>query len=128
MSARRQEAESRGRRAEDLAALWLFLKGYRILGRREKTGSGELDIVARKGNVLAIVEVKARTTVESGLQAVSWHQQQRIVRGTSSFIGRRRDLANLAIRYDLMIVRPWRLPRHERQFFSADGPRAMDFN
>lgn len=128
MSSGRRAAESRGRRAEDIAALWLFLKGYRILGRREKTGSGELDIVARKGNVLAVVEVKARATLEAGLEAISWHQQQRIIRGASSFMGRRRDLAGLAIRYDLMVIRPWRLPCHARQFFSADGPRAMDFN
>lgn len=128
MTGRRRAAESRGRHAEDIAAIWLMLKGYHVLGRREQTGSGELDIVARKGNILAIVEVKARKTLRAGLEAISWHQQQRIVRGASSFVGRRRELARLAIRYDLIVIRPWRFPYHARQFFSADGPRAMDFN
>lgn len=121
-------AESRGRQAELAAALWLMLKGYRILARRAKTGAGELDLVARKGGVLAIVEVKARATIDAGLHAISPQQQMRIMRGASSFAGRRRELAGLAIRYDLMIIRPWRMPHHVRQFFWPEGVRATDFN
>lgn len=128
MSDSRRAAESLGRRAELIAALWLMLKGYRILARRAQTGAGELDLVARKGRVLAIVEVKARATLRSGLAAISWHQQQRIMRGASGFVARRRELAGLAIRYDLMVIRPWRLPYHAQQFFWPDGPRSMDFN
>jgi putative endonuclease len=128
MSESRRAAESLGRRAELIAALWLMIKGYRILARRAQTGAGELDLVARKGSVLAIVEVKARATLRSGLEAISWHQQQRIMRGASGFVSRHRELGSLAIRYDLIVIRPWRLPHHARHFFWSEGSGAMDFN
>lgn len=128
MTGQRQKAEARGRRAEKWAALWLMLKGYRIVAMREKTPSGELDIVACKGGLLAIVEVKARNTLEDGINALTWHQQQRIIRGTSSFTGRRRQFAGLAIRYDLIVIRAWRLPHHVRQAFWPEGRSAPDIN
>ena len=128
MTQTRRQAEARGRRAEWWAALWLVLKGYRIVSRREKTASGELDIVARKGRILAIVEVKARHSLEEGINALTWHQQQRIIRGTSSFIGQRRKFAGLDIRYDLMVIRPWRLPFHSRQAFWPEARGSQNFN
>lgn len=128
MTRTRRQAEARGRRAEGWAALWLMLKGYRILAMRKKTASGELDIVARKGRILAIIEVKARHTLEEGINALTWHQQQRIIRGTSSFIGQRRQYAGLNIRYDLIVIRPWRLPHHSRQAFWPDGRSSQNFN
>jgi len=128
VTGKRQKAEARGRRAEKWAALWLMLKGYRIAAMREKTPSGELDIVACKDGVLAIIEVKARDTLEDGINALTWHQQQRIIRGASSFTGRRRQYAGLAIRYDLMVIRGWRLPHHVRQAFWPEGRSASDVN
>lgn len=128
MTESRRRAEARGRRAERWAALWLVLKGYRIVSLREKTASGELDIVARKGRILAIVEVKGRNTLADGVNALTWHQQQRIIRGTSSFSGRRRQYARLDIRYDLIVIRPWRLPFHSRQAFWPDGRGSQNFN
>lgn len=128
MTESRRQAEARGRRAERWAALWLVLKGYRIVSLREKTASGELDIVARKGRILVIVEVKGRNSLADGINALTWHQQQRIIRGTSSFIGRRRQYAGLDIRYDLIVIRPWRLPFHSRQAFWPDGRGSQNFN
>jgi len=55
--------EKMGRRAERLAALYLLLKGYRILARNYRTKSGEIDIVARKRRVVIAVEVKQRLTL-----------------------------------------------------------------
>ena len=46
MTSGRQQAERRGHASESLAALWLRLKGYRILARRLKTHAGEIDLVA----------------------------------------------------------------------------------
>lgn len=128
MTRSRQRAEAKGRRAEFLAALWLMVKGYRILGMREKTRSGELDIVARKSGILAIVEVKARATLEAGIDALTWHQQQRIIRGAASYTGRNRRVAGLAIRYDIIVIRPWKLPHHIRQAFLLEGRSSLDFN
>ena len=55
-----------GQKAETLAALWLRLKGYRILARRFRAPPGEIDLVARRGRVLALVEVKARADLAAG--------------------------------------------------------------
>ena len=66
----RQEAERRGRRAENLASLYLRLKGWRILARRARVPGGEVDIVARRGRTLAFVEVKARGDEEAAAFAL----------------------------------------------------------
>ena len=55
-----------GRAAEEAAARYLIKAGWRLLGRNVRVGRGELDIVARRGPVLAFVEVKARRTNTCG--------------------------------------------------------------
>ena len=67
-------ARRSGRRAEAWAALWMMAKGYRILGFRLRTRLGEIDLLAQKGRVLAVVEVKSRTTLEVALAAVVGRQ------------------------------------------------------
>src|SRR3546814_10179671 len=56
----RRLAEAAGRRGERLAAWWLRLKGWRILDTRVRTPAGEVDLVAKRGNLVAFVEVKMR--------------------------------------------------------------------
>ena len=68
MTQARRNAERRGRRSEALSALWLQLRGWRILDQRARTGVGELDLVARRGPVLAFIEVKHR--VSDGVQVL----------------------------------------------------------
>ena len=58
----RRQAERQGRIGETAAAWWLRLKGWRILARRVRTPVGEVDLVARKGNLISFVEVKRRAT------------------------------------------------------------------
>ncbi|MEQ8380008.1 YraN family protein [Parvibaculum sp.] len=99
-----------GLRAETLAALFLILKGYRILARRLKTPAGEIDMVVRRGRALAIVEVKARAAgAEEALQP---RQQKRLERAAAHFLGRNPALAELDLRFDVVLVAPRRLPRH----------------
>jgi len=78
-----------GRRGELWAALWLMAKGYRILGFRLKTPQGEIDLLAQKGAVLAVVEVKLRGSIETALAAVTWRQRQRLRRAGEAFAARR---------------------------------------
>src|SRR5580693_309577 len=52
-----------GLSAETRAAAYLMAKGYRILARRFRTPYGEIDLVARKRNLVAFVEVKARASL-----------------------------------------------------------------
>jgi len=99
-----------GLRAETIAALFLRLKGYRILARRLKTPAGEIDMVVRRGRALAIVEVKARAVRAE--EALLPRQQQRLERAAAHFLGRNPALADLDLRFDVVLVVPRRLPRH----------------
>jgi len=101
-----------GRRAEVLCALWLMAKGYRILGFRLKTPQGEIDLLARKGDVLAVVEVKLRASLDIALAAVGQRQRERLRRAGESYAARRPALQGAAIRLDLMALAPRRLPCH----------------
>ena len=107
-------AHSEGHAAEWTAALWLMLKGYQILGFRLKTRHGELDILARKGRVLAAVEVKRRATREAALEALGPVQHGRLVRATAAVRKSRPGLRALTLRLDLIALAPGRLPRHIR--------------
>lgn len=110
-----------GRRGEILAALWLMAKGYRILGFRLRTPLGEIDLLASRGPVLAAVEVKARTTIDAALGAVSLAQRQRLRRALAALAARRRAFATSRLRLDLVALAPGRLPRHIPDAWSEDG-------
>ncbi|MGQ0677621.1 MAG: YraN family protein [Rhodospirillales bacterium] len=102
----------RGLRAETLCCWWLWLKGYRVLERRARTPVGEIDILARRGNVLAVIEVKQRPSRDEAGAAVSPRQRRRLGRAGRWILSSRPQFAKLSLRYDAMLVEPWRLPRH----------------
>lgn len=108
----RRRAYRRGRWSEALCRLILRLKGYRILARGYRVPVGEIDIVARRGRTLAMVEVKARDSAAEAAEALGPRQRQRIGRAAALFLARHPTLDGLAVRFDVMLVRPWRLPRH----------------
>ncbi len=116
----RQAAERRGRRAEAVAALWLALKGYRILARRARTPYGEVDLVAWRGGALVIVEVKARAASRAGLEAVSLRQRDRLRRAGLD-LARRFRLGDAPIRLDLVVLAPGRWPLHVRGAWDEAG-------
>lgn len=118
-AAQRQSSEKTGRRGETLAAWWLRLKGYRILARRFKAPTGEIDLVALRGDSLVFVEVKARSTLDLAAQALGPRQQQRLIQGARLFLTRHPRFASHNIRFDLMLIAPRRLPRHMVQAFDA---------
>ena len=101
-----------GRRAEVVAAIWLMARGYRILGFRLKTPLGEIDLLAQRRDVLAVIEVKRRTTIEDALLAVHPQQRERLRRAAATLAARRPALARATIRLDLIALAPGRLPRH----------------
>jgi putative endonuclease len=101
-----------GRRAEVVAALWLMARGYRILGFRLKTPLGEIDLLALRRDVLAVVEVKRRMNLEDALLAVHPTQRERLRRAAATLAARRPALARATIRLDLIALAPGRLPRH----------------
>ena len=107
----REDAELRGRVAETLAALYLMLKGYRIIAQRARTPYGEIDIAALRGKALVIVEGKTRATEEGGIYAVGARSRRRILRAAQSF-ARTWRLSGAPIRFDIMVMRPWARPLH----------------
>ncbi len=110
--AERRAAWRRGRWAESAAVWRLRLAGYRILARDYRTPMGEVDVIARRGGVLAAVEVKARSDLRLAAEAVTPRQRRRIRRAVDHFVSRHPPLATLAVRFDLMLVAPGAWPRH----------------
>lgn len=110
----RRAAERRGRRSETLAALFLRLKFYRILGRRVRTKLGEIDLIARApSGVVCFVEVKARGD-EAEADALGARQQARIARAAALYLASRPGLAQKGARFDVVSVVPGTWPRHLR--------------
>ena len=101
-----------GRLAEALCAWHLRLRGYRILARRFQTPLGEIDIVARRGGLVAFVEVKARRDLVQAGESLSVRQQRRIARAAQVYLQKQPSLQALDKRFDVMLVAPWRVPRH----------------
>jgi putative endonuclease len=111
----RQAAERRGHRSETLAALWLRLKGYRILARRLKTRAGEIDLVAAAPfGPVCFVEVKARGQARAAAESVGPVQQTRIARAASLYLASRPGLARRGSRFDIVAIAPHALPVHHR--------------
>jgi putative endonuclease len=111
-SARGAAARLSGRRGEALAAAWLMLKGYRILGFRLATPMAEIDLRALRGRVLAVVEVKQRRTIEEALEAVQTDQRERLRRAGAHIAAMRPALSHVAVRLNLIALAPGRAPRH----------------
>tara|TARA_R110000787_G_scaffold77001_5_gene169473 strand:- start:553 stop:951 length:399 start_codon:yes stop_codon:yes gene_type:complete len=102
---KRKRAEKAGRRAETLCGFWLRLKGYRILATRYRSPLGEIDIIAKRANLIAAIEVKNRTNRAYALLAIRPQQQNRIARALESYAGHVGHQGDL--RLDLMIVGKW---------------------
>jgi putative endonuclease len=98
----------------------LRLRGWRVVARDWRCPAGEIDIVARRGRVLAIVEVKTRATAADAAFALAPRQRRRIARATAAFLLARPELAGLSVRFDVMLVARMRPPRHLPGAFRAD--------
>ncbi|KUR77142.1 YraN family protein [Novosphingobium sp. FSW06-99] len=111
----RRRADRDGRRGETLAALYLMAKGWRIVARRQRIGHGrgvgEVDLVARRGRVLAFVEVKWRRNVTAFAEAIDERRLQRVAHAAQALIPRLAR-AEDTVRIDVILLAPWHWPRH----------------
>lgn len=107
----RQEAERRGRGAETLACWYLRLRGWRILARRARVPGGEVDIVARRGRILAFVEVKARASNDAAAFALDRWRLRRVAVAAER-LAPRFMRAGDDVRIDAMFMVPGRWPTH----------------
>ncbi|MGD9914029.1 MAG: YraN family protein [Rhizobiaceae bacterium] len=115
----RRRAYRRGHRSEWLASLALLLKGFRTVARRYRTPSGEIDLIARRGDLVLIVEVKARPTLIEAMDAIGRLSERRIEAAADLWLSRQRDSAKLSLRFDMVAVLPRRWPIHVENIFQG---------
>jgi len=108
-----------GLSAESRAAALLMAKGYRILAKRFRTPHGEIDLVAKRRNLIAFIEVKARASLDEAAYAVMARQQARIINAAQAWLAAHPDHAELELRFDAILIAPRRLPRHLLAAFDA---------
>ena len=108
----RRAAYRHGHLAEALAAALLLVKGFKLLARRYKTPLGEIDLIVKRGRLIAFVEVKARAFERDALESVGRAEERRMVDAADLWLAKHPDAAGLDLRYDMVVVAPWRLPKH----------------
>ncbi|MBL8629913.1 MAG: YraN family protein [Rhodospirillaceae bacterium] len=113
---RGRAAEHRGRWAEMLCVVRLWLTGWRIVARRlagkRGSGVGEIDLVAVRGNTLAFIEVKARTDAVAALDSIQAPQRERIQTAAAAFLAARPQYGSHPVRFDAMILDKGLWPVH----------------
>jgi putative endonuclease len=108
----RRAAHGQGVFAERVAILLLRLKFYSILARRYSIRGGEIDIIARRGDTIAFVEVKARPTLDEAQSAITPAKRRRLSRAARVWLASNPYAAGFTLRGDAVFVAPWRWPRH----------------
>ena len=120
----RRAAYRRGHLAEAAAAALLLVKGFKLLARRYRTPLGEIDLIVKRGRTIAFVEVKARAFERDALEAVGRAAERRIVAAADLWLAKHPDAAGLNLRYDMIVIAPWRLPKHLPDAFRPNWPGA----
>jgi len=114
---KRQRAHLWGQWAEWIAAASLMLKGYRILTLRYKTKLGEVDLIAKKHDLIVFVEVKARKSISEAVDSVTYQNKRRIENAADLWLAKQRNPHLLSMRFDIIAVRPWKWPTHFEDAF-----------
>jgi putative endonuclease len=116
----RQRNERRGRWAESLALASLRLKGYRLLARRFKSGPGEVDLIMRRGEVTAFIEVKVRADADRAVEAVTDFQARRIAAAARLWMAKDPKAVLGVCRFDIVAVSPYQWPKHIHNAFTVE--------
>lgn len=108
----KQKTYQQGLLAEQIAALFLLCKGYKVLERRYKTPMGEIDLVVKKGKKIIFVEVKKRKKLDQALYSISPHQQYRIQKTALGFIKKNPHYQDFDLRFDVIYFSKRFWPHH----------------
>ena len=102
----RREREIEGRKAEIHVARWLKLRGWKILSKRFKIPEGEVDIIARRKNIIIFVEVKQRATLLKTDDIVSQTNISRVMEAAEIWVNQNFDSLgpDFEIRFDLAVI------------------------
>lgn len=111
MNAKREIAERKGREGEAQAAQWLAAQGWRILAERVKTKVGEIDLIARKGSLVAFIEVKWRKRAADLDTAIDERRLARVAAAVES-VAHEYASDGEDISIDVILLAPGSRPRH----------------
>jgi putative endonuclease len=117
---RRRATYLRGHWAEHVALAILVLKGYRLLARRYSASGGEIDLIVKRGDTIAFVEVKGRGAMDDALIAIGAQKRERFSRAARAWISRNGWAAGKVLRADAVFVAPGRWPRHLAAAFEME--------
>lgn len=109
---RRRATFLRGHRAETIALLYLLVKGYWPITRRYSAAGGEIDLIMRRGETIAFVEVKSRGLMDDALSAITATKRRRFSRAVRSWVSRHSWAEGKTWRADAVFIAPGRWPRH----------------
>lgn len=95
-----------GRAGERRAALHYLLRGWRIVGRNVRDYGGEIDLIARRGRVIAFVEVKTRRESDAGepWESVRDGQKRRILRAAEAWLAAHPLDDRTEVRFDIASI------------------------
>lgn len=108
---KREQAEKQGRAGEGRAALWLQAKGWQVLDRRRKTPVGEIDLIVKRGRVVAFVEVKWRASAGELDHAIDARRLSRVAAAAEA-VAHEYAADGEDIRIDVLLLAPGTFPRH----------------
>ncbi len=120
MARDRRRAWRRGLAAETVATWYLRLKGYRILERRYRVPAGEIDIIGRRSDTVAFIEVKARRDLATAIEAVTPRARRRIAAAARIWLAQHPAYGDRTLRFDIIAVPPRRPPVHVINAFEVD--------
>lgn len=109
----------KGIAAEELAQKLLEGKHYRLLAHRYRNQAGEIDIVAKRGNHIAFVEVKGRKSHDEAAWSILPRQQYRIASAAEGFLGENAEYAGCSASFDVVLVSPTQGCAHIENVFLA---------
>lgn len=115
-------AYATGVSAEDLACAALRADGWTIHARRLRTRAGEVDAVAEKAGILAIIEVKHRPRLADAAAALTTRQQSRLLAACEIILADHPDWGFNGVRFDVLLVNPAGQVRRITDAFRAGDP------
>ncbi len=108
----KQRAHAWGIWAERIAVVLLWCKGYKIIKTRYRNAHGEIDIIAKRVNLLVFVEVKARKSQQQAAESITARQRIRIEKTAMGFMSSDRSYPNMQVRFDAVLCIPGKWPEH----------------
>ncbi|MGL4637084.1 MAG: YraN family protein [Beijerinckiaceae bacterium] len=109
---KRSVANLQGADAERVALVYLMAKGYWPMARRYLSQAGEVDLIMQRGKTVVLVEVKARSTLDAAAMSITPDKIRRLGAALNRFRAERQLDDSYTFRCDLVLVAPWKWPRH----------------